>query len=246
MTFVSTIDLRKPTNLIVVHSSATKLGVKPPDSRGLDPATAKSIYNAWMESAIIDNYGMVWILPKRLSEILRTSKGNARYISDKIEKQYKTRGAAGTYLHYAEINKQLSKIIINAGSISREKYAGFSESIGITIRDSAIAKLQRAESYAAMNAAKRKLKKQRIKRLSICHDELTGIPLLPTSEFSHIRSCAIYPQLTPFTWNGLIVNKNIHQTITDAYINDEDELYDLCRKQRWSTEWYEDYIRQLN
>jgi hypothetical protein len=97
-----------------------------------------------------------------------------------------------------------------------------------------------------MNAAKRRLKKQRIKRLSICRDELTGIPLLPTSEFSHIRSCAIYPQLTPFTWNGLIVNKNIHQTITDAYINDEDELYDLCRSQRWSTDWYEDYIRQLN
>ncbi len=241
------IDLQKSRGLISVHSPAAELGIKFPElPSNLDLATAKSIYNAWMETAIIDNYGMVWILSNRLSEILRTSKPNARYIVDKIADRYKSRGVAGTYLNYVEVNKQLSKIITSAGSIKRENYAGFSESIGLAIRDSAIARWQRAETYASLNAAKRRLEKQRVKWLQIGHDELTGVPLLPSSQFSHIRSCAIYPQFSVCLWNGLVINQHIHQIITDAYVNDEDELYDLCRKQEWSTKWYDDYISQLN
>jgi hypothetical protein len=181
-----------------------------------------------------------------LSEILRTSKANARHIVEKIGKQYKSKGAAGTYLHYAEVNKRLSQIMMNAGTIRREQYAGFSEAIGNAIRDSDKAKYQRAQTYEAMNAAKTKLKGSRIKWLQIRRDELTGLPLLATSQFSHICSCAIYPQFATCLWNGLVVNKAIHQTITDAYVNDEDELYDLCRKEKWSTDWYDDYIGLFN
>jgi hypothetical protein len=232
--------------LLKIHFLAKELGITfPKISNGLDLSTAKSIYNSWMETAIIDNYGMVWLLPKRLSEILRTSKANASYITDKIERQYKSKGSEGTYLHYVEVNKQLSRIIMSAGSIKREKYAGFSESIGIAIRDSAKAKLQRAETYAAMSAAKKQLKQKRINWLAVKCDELTNIPLLTTSQFSHIRSCAIYPQLTTCLWNGLVVNQPIHQIITDAYINDENELYDLCEKKGWSTKWYDDYIAEV-
>jgi hypothetical protein len=240
--FIST-----PSTLITVHSSAKDLQIcftEP--SNGLDRATAKSIYNAWMETAIIDNYGMVWVLSRRLSEILRTSKPNARYIADRIGNMYKSRGVEGTYLHYTEVNKQLSNIIMTAGTMKRERYAGFSESIGMAIRDSAKAKCQRAQTYEALTAAKKGLKRKRLKGLSIGHDELTGIPLLPTSQFSHIRSCAIYPQFTICVWNGLVVNKDIHQIITDAYVNDENELYDLCQQQKWSTDWYDHYISQLN
>ena len=240
--FIST-----PSTLITVHSSAKDLQIcftEP--SNGLDRATAKSIYNAWMETAIIDNYGMVWVLSRRLSEILRTSKPNARYIADRIGNMYKSRGVEGTYLHYTEVNKQLSNIIMTAGTMKRERYAGFSESIGMAIRDSAKAKCQRAQTYEALTAAKKGLKRKRLRELSIGHDELTGIPLLPTSQFSHIRSCAIYPQFTICVWNGLVVNKDIHQIITDAYVNDENELYDLCQQQKWSTNWYDDYISQPN
>ena len=240
--FIST-----PSTLITVHSPAKDLQIcfiEP--SNGLDHSTAKSIYNAWMETAIIDNYGMVWVLSRRLSEILRTSKSNARYIADSIGNQYKSRGVEGTYLHYTEVNKQLSSIIMTAGTMKRERYAGFSESIGMAIRDSAKAKCQRAQTYEALTAAKKGLKRKRLRELSIGCDELTGIPLLPTSQFSHIRSCAIYPQFTICVWNGLVVNKDIHQIITNAYVNDEDELYDLCQKQEWSTNWYDDYISQLN
>jgi hypothetical protein len=240
--FIST-----PSTLITVHSSAKDLHIcftEP--SNGLDHSTAKSIYNAWMETAIIDNYGMVWVLPDRLSEILRTSKANARHIVAKIGKQYKSKGAAGTYLHYAEVQKRLSNIIMIAGTMKRERYAEFSESIGMAIRDSAKARCQRAQTYEAMSTAKRGLKQKRVKQLQLGCDELTGVPLLPTSQFSHIRSCAIYPQFTVCVWNGLVVNKHIHQIITDAYVNDEDELYDLCQQQKWSTNWYDDYISQLN
>ncbi len=236
-----------PHTLITVHSSAQDLEIPFCEPlNGLDHATAKSIYNAWMETAIIDNYGMVWVLYRRLSEILRTSKPNARYIADRISKQYRSRGAKGTYFHYTDVNKQLSKVIMTAGTIKRERYAAFSESIGMAIRDSAIARLKRADTYEAISASKKGLKKQRIEWRSIGHDELTGVPLLPTSQFSHIRSCAIYPQFTTCLWNGLVVNKCVHQIITDAYVNDEDELYDLCEKQQWSTDWYDSYVGQFN
>jgi hypothetical protein len=234
-------------NLLAVHFSAKELDITFPHvSSDLDTPTAKSIYNAWMETAIIDNYGMVWVLPRRLSEIFRTSKANAKYIADKVGRQYKSQGAEGTYLHYGEVSKQLTHIITAAGSIKRERYAGFSESIGLSIRDSAKAQLQRASAYAAINEAKKKLRQKRVRWMSIGRDELTGDQLLPASQFSHIRSCAIYPQFTTCLWNGLVVNRQIHQIITDAYVNDEDELYDLCVKQEWQTDWYDGYISQLN
>jgi hypothetical protein len=242
MTFISS-----PEGLIIVHSSAKKLGIEfPTPAVGLDIPTAKSIYNAWMNTAIIDNYGMVWVLPNSLAQILRTSKPNAKHIVDKIGRQYKSKGLEGTYLHYAEVNKKLSEIILLAGSIKRENYAEYSESIGMAIRNSAKAKYQRAQTYDLLKNAKKKLRQQRVTWLKIGRDELTGELLLGSSQFSHIRSCAIYPQLTACVWNGLIVNKHIHQIITDAYVNDEDELYDLCQQQRWSTDWYDNYISQLN
>jgi hypothetical protein len=233
--------------LIIIRSSAKELQIDfPKPDTGLDHSTSKSIYNAWMNTAVIDNYGMVWLLPDRLSEILRTSKANARYITAKISKQYKSEGAEGTYLHYAEVNKQLCEIIMSAGTTKREAYAEYSESIGMEIRNCAKAKLKRAQAYDAMKTAKRRLKKKRLQEFSIGHDELTGIPLLPTSHFSHIRSCAIYPQLAACVWNGLVVNQDIHQIITDAYVNDEKELRNLCRARNWNTDWYHKYIGQLN
>jgi hypothetical protein len=245
MTFIAAPN--QPGGLVIVKFSANNLDVAFPNIPDeFDRRTARSIYNAWMETAIIDRFGMVWLLPDRLHEILRTSKPNARYITANIGKQYKSKGAAGTYLHYAEVNKRLNQIVMNAGTIKREGYAEFSESIGLAIRDSSKAKLQRAESYESLTAAKKQLKKGRLGLLQITRDELTGLPLLPTSQFSHIRSCAIYPQLATYIWNGLIVNRDIHKIVTDSYVNDENELYDLCRQKRWSTSWFDEYVAQFN
>jgi hypothetical protein len=216
-----------------------------PESK-LDKATAHSIHNAWMETAIIDNHGMVWVLPRRLGEILRTSKANAKHIVSKTTKAHQKQSANGTYLRYSEVNRLLSSVIETPGTNTREKYAGYSESIGIAIRDSAQAKLLRLQTFEEWQKAKRKLKAQRLKELKLSHDELTGKALLPSSHFSHIRSCSVYPQLLGFVWNGLIVNTDIHRTITHRGINDEDELFSLCKNENWSTDWYDKYIAELN
>jgi hypothetical protein len=249
-----TLAIYIPPKLLSVHTAAKELSVSFPSlPSNLDLAAAKSIYNAWMETAVIDNHGEVWLLARRLGEILRTSKGNARYISDSIERQYRSQGAEGTYFHYAEVNRRLSLIITAAGSTRREKYAEFSESIGMAIRSSDRAKLLRAEFYAAVDAGKKKLKSQRMKQLGIQFDELTGVRLLPTCQFSHIKSCSLFPEVSLQQWNGLIVNRAIHKIITSAEINEEDALHDLCVKQGWQTNWYipyteryQEYMADLN
>jgi hypothetical protein len=187
----------------------------------LNSSTAHSIYNAWMETAIIDNHGAIWILPDRFGEIIRTSKCNAKYIVDKIGDEHKKESAVGTYLRYSEVNNLLNKIIENPTTDTKERYAAYSESIGMSIRDSPEAKLLRLQAYIALETLRRKLKKQRLSLLSLSRDELTGKPLLKSSHFSHIRSCAIYPQFMSCVWNGLVINTDIHQLITQRSVNDE-------------------------
>jgi hypothetical protein len=210
-----------------------------------DPPTAKAIYNAWMETAIIDNHGMIWIRFDSMSQILRTSKSNAKHIIAKVRDEHKRESADGVYLRYSEVSRLLSDIIQTACAISREKYAGYSESIGLAIRDSAEAKNLRAQSYESIAKARRHLKQKRIQWLSIKHDELTGFPLSSHSQFSHIRSCAVYPQFTTCLWNGLIVDRGIHQIITSSSVNDEHELIDLCLDRKWSTHWHDGFSKEI-
>ena len=61
------------------------------------------------------------------------------------------------------------------------------------------------------------------------------------SDFSHIRSFSLYPHLADNIKNGLIVNKSTHKIITEENINDEDELYALCEKKGWTTNWYDKF-----
>lgn len=210
-----------------------------------DPPTAKAIYNAWMETAIIDNHGMIWIKFDAMSQILRTSKSNAKHIVAKIRDEHKRQSADGMYLRYSEVNRLLSDIIQTAGAMSREKYAGYSESIGLAIRDSNEAKNLRAQSYESIAKARRQLKQKRIRLHSIKHDELTGFPLSSHSQFSHIKSCAVYPQFTTCLWNGLIVERGIHQIITSSSVNDEHELLDLCDERGWATKWLDNFSKRI-
>lgn len=117
----------------------------------------------------------------------------------------------------------------------------------LAIRDSDTACFLRAEYYESLKNCVKKLKKLRIKKFNITHDELTGEILKKrTSEFSHIRSCSIYPHFMDNIFNGHIVNKEIHEIITDRSINDENQLYDLCVKMNWKTNWYDEYIQYFN
>ena len=76
-------------------------------------------------------------------------------------------------------------------------------------------------------------------------DELTGKKLdYQRSEFSHIRSVAVYPDLQLEIENGLIVNKETHDIITKENVQNEDDLYSLCIKNNWNINWY-DYYRKF-
>jgi hypothetical protein len=229
--------------IVITKFRADQLDIK--FSTNLNQATAKSIYNAWKQTAILDNYGSVWLGTDKLAQILRTSKANANYIKDNIRDEYKRHSAEGTYLNYIEVNRILGNIIQSAGSLKREQYAEFSESIGLAIRNCDKAKLLRAEMYESIRSEKRKLKSTRIRLLSIAHDELTQKPLLPSCQFSHIRSCAIYPNLATSYWNGLILNQNIHQIITKNEINDEHQLLELCKERGWNTRWHQPYLADI-
>jgi hypothetical protein len=80
----------------------------------------------------------------------------------------------------------------------------------------------------------------------IAQDELTQVPLLPSSEFAHIRSCSIYPNLATSYWNGLIVNKDTHQIVTKNDINDERQLLELCQERGWNTRWHQRYLAEIS
>lgn len=234
-------------DIVITKFLATQLNVQLPEPPAeFNHSTAVSIYNAWMQTSMVDNHGMIWVLPTRLGEILRTSKSCANAIVANTRREHRRSSAEGTYLRYSEVNRILSDIIQSAGSLKRERYAGYSESIGRLIRDSEKAVLQRALSYEIARQSKKKLKSMRLQILAVLNDELTNKPLIKTCEFSHIRSCAVYPQLSTTLWNGLIVNKTTHQLITDRQIYDEDRLLRLCREQNWNTKWYSAFKADLN
>lgn len=237
-------------DIVITKFLATELNVSLPEPPvEFNHSTAVSIYNAWMRTSMVDNHGLIWVLPNRLGEILRTSKSCAHAIVENTRKEHRRSSAEGTYLRYSEVNRILSDIIQSAGSLKRERYAGYSESIGRMIRDSEKAVIQRTLSYDASREARKKLKATRLKTLINLVDELTNERLLRTCEFSHIRSCAVYPRLSTAVWNGLIVNKATHSLITDRQIYDENRLLQLCREQNWNTKWYHAFkgdLSQLN
>lgn len=234
-------------DIVITKFLATQLNVQLPEPpTEFNHSTAVSIYNAWIQTSMVDNHGMIWVLPTRLGEILRTSKSCAYAIVGNTKKEHRRSSAEGTYLRYSEVNAILSDIIQSAGSLKRERYAGYSESIGRLIRDSEKAVLQRALSYETARESKRKLRSMRLKALTILNDELTNKPLSKTCEFSHIRGCAVYPHLSTTVWNGLIVNKVTHKLITDRQIYDEDRLLRLCQEQNWNTKWYPAFKADLN
>lgn len=207
----------------------------------------KGIYNAWEQGVKVDPYGRLWICQSQLHTILRTTKENARYYLLSIGEKYKLEVQGKTYVQGSEVYRLLDITIQSAGSITKEKYAKFSEKIYREIRDCDTIKTIRYEFYEATERHKKELKKIRIRQLRLTKDELTGKELDgKNSDFSHIRGAKTYLHLADKYWNGLVVNKETHSIITEASINDEDQLYDLCVDRGWDTEWYSIFSQCLD
>jgi len=235
-------------HLVPIHSFASAIQyVSPNDEYINNKAVVSEIKNAWNDSCIVDKYGHIWINDTCLHSILRTTKDNVKYYIQQISKQNKWKDGQVTYIRGSEIIGYIDYRLQHAGEIAKEKNLRFSYDTYSAIRDSDTVRLLRAEYYESIKNCAKKLKKERIKQFRITHDELTNEVLNKRlSEFSHIRSCSIYPYLIDNIYNGHIVNESTHDIITRNSINDENELYELCEKLGWNTEWYSDYINYFN
>ncbi|ACI51387.1 hypothetical protein Gdia_1609 [Gluconacetobacter diazotrophicus PA1 5] len=206
----------------------------------LNQSTINSIKNAWDSAAIIDSSGRVWINSQYMHTILRTTPQNSRYLIGGIDDSNKHIDGDYLFVRGSSILEILDVNIQCARGLARENYLRVSEAFYRAIRDCDKARITRAEFYEHLMTVKQRLKQQRISMS--CIDELDGSPLdIASCEFSHIRSVAIYPHLSGLIGNGLIVNKETHNIITNNGINDEHELLELCQNLGWNTDWYSVY-----
>ncbi len=213
-----------------------KNNIREEDYGELNNNWATAIQNAWINGAKLDGHGVIWISSKYLHTLLRVNKNLVKYYLAMINK------SDSEYITGTEFISLLSNIFDTATTFRKRDYIRYSEKLYILIRDSDKAEVMRARYNEDLIKKRNKLKGQRIKKYSIKFDELTGSNLkIRTAEFSHIRSVTLYPDLQLELDNGLIINRNTHEIITEQGIQNEEELYELCEKKKWNTNWYEFY-----
>ncbi|MGG5461322.1 hypothetical protein [Clostridium sp. B9] len=236
------------TDLVVLKYSASDFEFEMPEKEEeLAPKVYKEIENAWKGSSFLDDKGWVWIREDRLHSILRTTKGNAAYLLDRIYDKYKVNIGQYTYVRGFEIIKIIYKRIEESGVGKTEKYLSLSKNYYEAILNSDKAKVLRLEHSKLMSESRKSLKKKRRTRYKLDIDELTLEKLnYRTAEFSHIRSVAMYPEYSKDVENGLLVNKETHKIITAKNINDEEELFELCKEMDWSLAWYDIFKEYFN
>lgn len=212
-----------------------------------DKGTCTKVRNAWVNFTHIDDQGILWVDIERVEAILRTTKTIAKYEIRNIDDKDKYKSGNKTYIRAYKIRDIIDRFIQKEKISKRKEYLQYSEQIYMAIRSCDTAEVIRTKYISNIEADRRKLKSQRIKEYKIKYDELTGDKLIKkTAEFSHIRSFAIFREVSTDIENGLIVNKETHKIITEKGINDEVELYYLCEERSWNVEWYERYKRYFN
>ncbi len=221
--------------------------VEPEVNENAKSKVVKEISNAWKNTSKIDYRGWVWVKKDRLHSILRTTKKNIDFIFMQIPDESKATFGNETYVRGYEVLKLIAKSLEENGAGTKGVYLETSKKYYDSIATCDKAKLLRLEYDHQLKAQRKLLKKKRIKAYNIKNDELTQEPLKTrTSEFSHIRSVAMYNFMSDSIDNGLIVNKETHTLITAQGVNDENELLDLCKDNNWATDWYDIYIENLS
>lgn len=152
-----------------------------------------------------------------------------------------------TYVRGYEVLKLIAKCLEENGTGTKGIYLETSKQYYDSITTCDKAKLLRLEYENQLKNQRKLLKKKRINAHNIKNDELTKEPLIVrSSEFSHIRSVAMYKFISDSIDNGLIVNKETHNIITAQGINDESELLNLCTEMNWAIDWYNVYMQNLS
>lgn len=208
----------------------------------LNLGAARRTFNAWQSGTLTDSTGQIWIDEQYLSDIWRTDHGTAAFFVGGILPHDRSNFSGRRCVKYSAVVYRLNEILQGPISNRRREYLRLSEIIGLHARDASQAEVLRLQNAESVNDAKRRLKGDRIRVYNIQHDELTGHVLeLSTCEFHHVRRQSGYADLIGMVWNGLIVNKSIHNIITENNISDEHQLYRLCISMGWFTDWYEHY-----
>ena len=99
----------------------------PSSEEGQYKNTITSITNAWSNSAYLDASGKTWVDTENLHSILRTNKGNARYIVANILDEDKIDINNKTFIRGYEIRMQIDKLIQECGAGTRSEYLRYSE-----------------------------------------------------------------------------------------------------------------------
>lgn len=217
--------------------------------KNLNPRTVKEIQNAWKNFAIIDGVGYVWVSIDGLRSILRLSKRDSvihRLIYNMYVKKSDKRKIEGKeYIRGTALGKMIDMNIQGSFSFSKRDYSKYAQAIYLKISHHEYAENLRAKAGELWIKSRSSLKSTRIKRLGIVYDELTGDKLQSYSHFSHIRSVSLFPELSLFYWNGLIINPDVHKEITSQNVHNEEMLFNLCYKLSWRTNWLDPYKLDL-
>lgn len=213
----------------------------------LNLGAARRTFNAWQSGTLTDAMGQIWIDEQYLSDIWRTDHGTAAFFVGGILLHDKANFAGRRCVKYSAVVYRLNEILQGPITSKRREYLRLSEIIGQHARDASQAEVLRLQNAESVNDVKKRLKGDRIRAYNINFDELTGQMLdLSTCEFHHVRRQSGHPDLISMIWNGLIINKTTHNTITSRNISDEHQLYELCISMSWFTEWYERYKIDVN
>lgn len=204
------------------------------------------LQRAWRDSILIDEKGWMWVKKNKLHSIIRTNKANAQFLVMRLSSEFKCNFNGELYIRGYKVLELLAKTIEENGAGKKGLNLEASKKFYDAINTCESVRLQRLQYDYTLNEARKKLKKKRRTKYKLTHDELTGEPLIIRScEFSHIRSQAMYRELSDHIDNGLIVNKETHRLITERGINDENELLSFCKEQGWKTDWYDAYIHKF-
>jgi len=221
---------------------------------GLAQGTLKGIFNAWIAASVIDQRGAVWVKASQLHTILRTSKDKAKHLLGGAGKRDKVQmtapGVLGekvleTLVRSSKVCEWVNHSIQSPAASRTADYLRYSEAVYRKVRDCKDARLLRAEFREQIESTQRNLKKQRVKRLKIKHDELTGDSLERSANFAHIRAACVYFEMADKDWNGVVVNAETHLVLTKEGIFDEGELLHFCEKKKWKTDWHGVFKREL-
>jgi hypothetical protein len=209
----------------------------------LNSRTLKQIINAWHNHAVVDNLGYIWLEIEGANCVLRIVKRKkTRYVIDNFVSEYDKRVINGkTYIRGTALGKMIDENVQGARTSKKRKYSKFSRDLYQVIVDHEVCENIRHYAHEVKTSELRKMKSKRVNFLVGSEyegkDELTLKPLASHAHFSHIRSASLFPELALAVWNGLLVNQDTHDIITRKNIQDEKQLYGLCKEKKWSIKW---------